>query len=89
MFPADDILIARGKYSTIGRERRKQLERVQTTCALVMSLCHQSLKGSQLDEPDVSPINKMRECVENLEHAAGMIATFNSEMSEIKKVAWA
>lgn len=88
MFPSDEILIARGKYSTLGRDRRKQLERVQMTCTVVMNLCGQAMKGAQQDEPDVTPINKMRECVENLEKAAEHIAGLNAEMSLLKEVAW-
>lgn len=89
MYPDDATLLARGKYSTLGKERRKQLERIQTTLSTVMHLCHQAMKGAQMDQPDVSPIMQMGNCVENLEQAAERVAEYSELMAELKPGAWA
>lgn len=87
-FPDDATLIARGKYSTLSRERRKQIERIQTTAGTVMSMCSQILKGVQQETPDLSTVGGIRKCVDNIEAAANAISELSAEMSTLKPDAW-
>lgn len=87
-FPDDATLLARGKYSTLGKERRAQLARIQTTCSTVMGLCSQALKGAQMDPPDLEAIGKLRKCVDSLEAAAEGVSELNEEMNTLKPEAW-
>lgn len=87
-FPDDPTLIARGKYSTLGRERRVQIARAQQTCGTVMTLCHQALKGLQLDQPETVAVEKMQTCLDNIKDAGTRIQSLSEEMGGLKPAAW-
>lgn len=87
-FPDDATLIARGKYSTLGKERRKQLERVQKTAANLMSLCQQAMNGVQAEVADTKAISSMQTNVDNLKDAGDLIVSLGTEMAAIKEAAW-
>ncbi len=52
MFPSDDILIARGKYATLGSERRALLKRIQSSCSLLVSEASQIMREAEKEHPD-------------------------------------
>jgi hypothetical protein len=87
MFPADEILIARGKYSTLSRERRVQLERVRKTMDHLQQLTVNVVRTMTTDEPQYK-VADMRRCLDSLEDAAGKIIALSDEMAELKPLAW-
>ena len=89
MFPADDILIARGKYSTLGKDRRAQLERVQTVCKTIMHLANPVLQEMQ-DQPPAEQKNlvELLKCVRNLRRARRKLVELGDHMNAIKPIAW-
>lgn len=89
MYPDDQTLIARGKYSTLGKERRQQLERVQSICTSMMTSAQQSLRDCETMPPvNNGFVQQIEKCLENLKEAREKIVTLAAEMIEIKKVAW-
>jgi hypothetical protein len=51
MFPADDILIARGKHATLRKERREQLERVRGICTMLITEAQAALRDCEKVPP--------------------------------------
>lgn len=87
-FPDDATLVARGKYSTLGKERRKQLKRVQDTAGNLMGLCQQAMHGVQADQADTKAIATMQICVDSLKDAGEKIVSLGAEMNVLKPEAW-
>lgn len=87
-FPDDATLIARGKYSTLGKERRVQLQRVQKTAANLMSLCQQAMNGVQAEVADTKAIASMQVNVDSLKDAGERIVSLGAEMTALKPEAW-
>ena len=87
-FPDDATLIARGKYSTIGKERRKQLQRVQQTAANLLGLCQQAMHGVQAEQADTKAISAMQVHVDSLKDAGDRIVDLGMDMAELKPQAW-
>lgn len=88
-FPEDKVLIARGQYSTLGKARREQLERVQSVCTAIVTAAHAALRDCEVLPPvNLGPIQTLEKCMENLKDARGKVVSLASEMIAIKKVAW-
>lgn len=89
MYPDDQTLIARGKYSTLGKDRRVQLDRVQSVCTSLMTATQGSLRDCETMPPvNNGHIQQIDKCLENLKDAREKLVTLSTEMIEIKKVAW-
>lgn len=88
MFPDDATLIARGKYSTLGKERRVQLERVRVTASNLMSLCQQAMTGVQAEVADMKAIIDMQPRVDSLKDAGERIKVLSADMLALKPEAW-
>jgi len=90
MFPSDDILIARGKYSTLGKERRGQLERVQGICTTIITAAQATLRDcEQIPPVNTGPISTLETCVANLQEARETIVDLANNMQAVKPIAWA
>jgi hypothetical protein len=89
VFPTDDILIARGKYSTLGKDRRQQLDRVQTICKTVMHLANPVLQDCS-EQPPVNEVHllELEKCVKNLRSAREKLVELGNHMNAIKPIAW-
>lgn len=89
MYPADDILIARGKYSTLSKERKEQIKRVQGICTTMMTAAAQILNDCQAKPPtNMAAYESMAKCLENAISARDKIATLCNDMAELEPVAW-
>lgn len=89
MFPADDVLIARGKYSTLHKERKEQIERVQNICATLITTAHGVLMECQAKVQDrPQNIVTLATCVENMTAARDRIITLNADMAALEPQAW-
>ena len=89
MFPDDATLIARGKYATLRRDKRQQLERIQATCATLITTAQGVLTECQAkaqDRPQL--IVTLATCVENLTEARDKVITLNAGMAELENAAW-
>jgi len=89
MFPADDILIARGKYTTLSRERGAQVRRVQEICTTILQASNATLKDCQERPPmNAQPLATLEKCVANLKDARERITTLCIEMDGLRGLAW-
>lgn len=88
-FPSDEILIARGKYSTLGRERRAQLERASKICTTLMNACSQTLRDCEAKPPaNGDPLQTIGKCLVNLTDARDKLVAICTEMEVLKVTAW-
>lgn len=92
MFPADPILIARGKHATLSRERRAQIERVQGIVTMMVSEAHGVLRDCQRDKkaPPQEPqrIDMLIKCLENLQSARSKLVELCTDLQALHGEAW-
>lgn len=89
MYPADDILLARGKYSTLGKERREQLQRVQVVVNAIVTDAHQVLRDCHSRPPvNEEPLTSLPKLFENLGKARERIVSITTEMNDLENLAW-
>ena len=89
MYPADDILIARGKYSTLAGERKEQIKRAQGICTTMVTAAHQILTDCQAKPPtNMAAYESMAKCLENAISARDRLAVLCTEMAELEPKAW-
>jgi hypothetical protein len=87
-FPSDDILIARGKYSTLSRERRVQLERARKVCDTMMQQIHHALKAMNQDGFELHRIAEIQRCLDSLLDAGQRIVKLCEQLNELRPEAW-
>lgn len=88
-FPDDSVLLARGRYSTLGKERRTQLERAQKICTTLMSSCSQALRDCEARPPvNGECLVTIGKCLENLTKTRDSLVEICTEMESIKGEAW-
>lgn len=88
-FPDEQTLIARGKYHTLSKERRIQLERVQGICTSLITTTQAALRDCEAMPPANSAhVALIEKCVENLQDAREKIVGLAAEMIEMKPRAW-
>lgn len=88
-YPDESVLISRGKYSTLGKERRGQLERAQKICATLMSACSQALRDCEQRPPvNGEPLTTIGKCLDNLIKAREGLVEICTEMESLKPEAW-
>lgn len=88
-FPDDATLIARGKYSTLGRERHAQLERVQKICTTVIGTANHILRDCEQKPPvDASHLKLLDSCLKNAQDGRERLVTICEEMALLKPEAW-
>ena len=89
MFPSDDILIARGKYSTLGAERRALLKRVQSACSLLMDQASQIMQDAEKEPPVNSEhLSAAAHCLEQAGNARAELVKVCEQMQGLKEEAW-
>lgn len=89
MFPDDQTLLARGKYSTLSHERHEQIRRVVDICRTMQATVAKVVTDFQ-EEPPVDPtlVPLLEKCVVNLTDAREKIITRCLGMAELKSEAW-
>lgn len=89
MFPDEPTLIARGKYSTLTKERHAQLERVQGICSTIMSATQGALRDCEVKPPaNMAHIETIVKSLENLKAARERIITLSLGLIELEPDAW-
>jgi len=89
MFPSDSILIARGKYSTLGAERRALLKHVQSSCSLLMDQASQIMRDAEKEPPaNADHLSAALICLEQVGNARAELVKVCEQMIEIKEEAW-
>ena len=89
MFPDDSILIARGKYSTLNKERREQMERVQKICTSIVTTSSQILKSCHERVPsNEGNLAELGKCLDNLAKANERLMTIGLGLDELEEEAW-
>lgn len=88
-YPTDEVLLARGKYSTLGKERREQLERVQKICTTLMNTASQILRDCEKRPPENESLLPLIEtCWKNLGLSRQKLTEIAKEMNELQPQAW-
>lgn len=89
LFPDDGVLIARGKYSTLSKERHEQIKRVQDICRTMQGTVALIISEAQEKPPTAKPnLDLMGKCLENLNSAHERLITLHLGMAEIEPDAW-
>ena len=89
MFPEDTILIARGKYSTLNKERREQMERVQKIVTTMVTASSQVLKNCHERVPsNEAAFAELGKCMDNLVKANERLMTIGVGLNELEDEAW-
>ena len=88
MFPPDDILLARGKYSTLGKERRVQVERVRKVSETIQEKVYKLKASLETYTPDTRTVAELRRCVDSLEDAGSKLVALCEELGELHPIAW-
>ncbi len=87
-FPDDPVLLARGKYSTLGRERHDHLKRVAKLSNTLQQNLLASLRGLE-DRKDIAHhVTAMRACLANLEQSSERMKVIDAEQAELSMEAW-
>lgn len=89
MFPADDVLIARGKVATLRKERREQLERVQGICTTLITTAQAVLRDCEAKPPkEPQHLETIGKCLTNLQTSRERLITLALAMKEFEPEAW-
>ncbi len=89
MFPDDATLIARGKQTTLLKERREQIERVQEICRTVQGNATLILSDAQKKPPeDAKALEEAIRALENARNARERIITLSLGIAELEEEAW-
>lgn len=88
-FPDDQVLIARGKYSTLGKARTEQLKRAQAICQTMMTAVNHALRDCEKRPPEeVKIMETIQTCFANLTAARTALIALCMEMEALKPLAW-
>lgn len=89
MFPSDDILIARGKWATLGRERYSLIRDMQSLTKRIMHLANPILDDSQ-EEPPVNeqPLQEIHGCLKGATKIRERLMVICNERAALKAQAW-
>jgi len=89
VYPTDEILIARGKYSTLSKERRKQLERAREICTSITTSAHAALRDCEQQPPQENgPLLTVEKCLTNLKDTRERLVSLSNELIELEPMAW-
>lgn len=88
-FPDDATLLARGKYATLSKERRAQVERVQNISKTIMHLANPLLKDCEERPPvDADSLVRLEDCIKNARSARERLIELCTRMNELEPEAW-
>jgi hypothetical protein len=88
-YPSDDCLLARGKYSTLGKERRSQLERARKIANTIVLSASQVMRDCEQQPPvNGEHLNTIGKCLENLTKTRDALVEICGAMEAIKGEAW-
>jgi len=89
VFPDEPTLIARGKFSTLMKERKEQIKRVQDICRTMQGNVALLLKDCEKKPPeDLATLEMTMKCMDNLKAARERIITLSLGLIELEPDAW-
>lgn len=89
MFPADAILIARGKYATLSKERRRELKIAQATAQNLMNAASQIMRDLETEPPvDNGHVEAAQDCINMLSDSQAKLLALGTQMQELLPQAW-
>lgn len=89
MYPDDATLIARGKHSTLTKERRAQIRRVQDVCSTIVTAAQATLRDCEEMPPvNIKPIETIDRCIENLKDARVRLVELATNINDLRPQAW-
>lgn len=86
MYPSDDILIARGKYSTLNKERREQIKRAQKIAETMQAIIYKHVSTMQTGAS--CDFAELQTCMVNMQKAADRIVEITAQMRDVEPIAW-
>lgn len=87
-FPPDDVLIARGKYSTLASERREILKGLQKDAQQIANTAHKLLRGLDDVTCAQAEANYIEEVIGDAQTKLELLATLAPVMGELQPLAW-
>lgn len=87
-FPVHDILIARGKYSTLASERRELLKAMREDLEISAGSAGRTLRSPDDLEFVGAQIMSMDQAVERLKERYARLAIVRKALDELKPAAW-
>jgi hypothetical protein len=89
MFPADPILLARGKYATLSKERRRELRLAQDLAQNLMNQTSQIMRDLETEPPVTGEFIEIAgQCLAGLKESRERVVGLSTQMQELKPVAW-
>lgn len=89
IFPDEQTLIARGKQSTLLKERREQIQRVQDICRKVQGNATLILNEAQKKPPEtLAQVEESLRALENAKKAIDRLITLSNGIAELEDEAW-
>lgn len=86
MYPSDDVLIARGKYSTLNKLRREQIKRSQKIAETMQTAIYRLASTMHTGSP--CDFSELHTCMENLMKTASKLEELTASMRNIEPHAW-
>jgi hypothetical protein len=86
VYPTDEILVARGKYSTLNKERREQIKRAQKIAETMQAIIYKHVATMQTGSP--CDFSELQTCMDNMAKTASKLEELIKSMREIEPLAW-
>ena len=87
-YPADEILIARGKYSTLTGERKTLMKGMQKDIEQLANNAHRILRAIEDLDHAQNEANRAYECLENAQEKLDRLAALAPLINELHPLAW-
>jgi hypothetical protein len=87
-YPPDDVLIARGKYSTLNSERRELIKGMQTDIRTLANRANHILRDPEDIAHSQTEANACYEALESAQEKLERLAQLIPLMEELRPLAW-
>lgn len=87
-FPADDVLIARGKYSTLAGERRDALKRMRDGLEGMVNCAGRVLRRPDDLELMAEELVNAKRFISGVQDTFGQLLVLHTHLEELKPLAW-
>lgn len=86
--PDQIVLIARGTFTTLSSERKRQLKRHQDAAQTAMHSLNAAMRDAEKMPPDSDAISTVEKCLNNMKAARGELVALCNRMNELRPMAW-
>ena len=88
-FPDDEVLLARGKYATLGSERRALLKALRDDMEALAACAHRVMRSVELDNAEsAEAVALAAQRIQAATTRVETISLLSSELETLKPVAW-